>query len=52
MAMPLRENFGFWTDSQVTFDPLEYESVHASDFEHQWLVVETKHASSSRRSDA
>jgi hypothetical protein len=46
--MPLNENYGFWTDSQVTLSPMEYESVQATDFERTWLEIETKFASSAR----
>lgn len=37
VAMPLGQNCGFWTDSQVTFTAGAYEHIEADVFERKWV---------------
>jgi hypothetical protein len=38
VAGPLADNFGFWTDSTMTFNPAEYKVAPGEEFESAWLL--------------
>jgi hypothetical protein len=52
MAMPLGDNDGFWTDSQMTFDSKKCEAVGEAEFEGRWSEVERHFASKLQTSGA
>jgi len=42
VAGPLGNNFGFWTDSAMTFDPAEYKVIPDDEFSSAWSLFQAR----------